>query len=218
MAELKRLAEKYKWLCILTGGIGFFLAPFLWPFFLMIIFQSLSLAVPIMAAALIIKVVREEKVDEQKSNNGSKQTESTDFGTSEDVSNRRNSAYQKDEAADHLSERRKKEGMQPLKRSYMQHGKSEAECRAAAWYQLEGKERIQNLKVKLEKAGIQRFSISPEGVCCVPEGKYFRRVGMLRAFPSHETEILIQYLHKDHIHAVKRGKYLWLSWERSVSK
>ncbi|MFR4459872.1 MAG: hypothetical protein ACLT5U_18550 [Mediterraneibacter gnavus] len=28
MAEWKRLAEKYKWLCILTGGIGFFLAPF----------------------------------------------------------------------------------------------------------------------------------------------------------------------------------------------
>lgn len=52
----------------------------------MIIFQSLSLAVPIIAAALIIKMVRKENVDEQKSNHGSKQTESTDFDTSDDVS------------------------------------------------------------------------------------------------------------------------------------
>ena len=66
MEKLKRLAEKYKWLCILTGGIGFFLSPFLWPFFLMIIFQSLSLAAPIIVAAFIIKTVREEKKDEQK--------------------------------------------------------------------------------------------------------------------------------------------------------
>lgn len=151
------------------------------------------------------------KKDEQKSNNGSKQTESTDFDTSKDVSDRRNSAYQKAEKAD-LSERYQKEGTQPLKESYMQHEKSEEECKAVVWYQMEGQERIQNLKVKLEKTGIRQFSISPEGVCCVPEGKYFRRVGMLRAFPAHETKILIQYLHKDHIHAVKKGKYLWLSW------
>lgn len=215
MGALKKLAGKYKWLCILTGGIGFFLSPFLWPFFLMIIFQSLSLAVPIIAAALIIKTVREGKVDEQKNNHGSKQTESTNFDTSNDVSGRKDSAHQKDETADHLSKGRKEEGTQPLKQPYMQHEESEAECRAVVWYQLEGKERIQNLKTKLEKTGIRRFSISPEGVCCVPEGKYFRRVGMLRAFPSHETGILIQYLHKDHIHAVKKGKYLWLSWERS---
>ena len=211
METLKRLSEKYKWLCILTGGIGIFLSPFLWPFFLMIIFQSLSLAVPIIAAAFIIKTVREEKKDEQKSNNGSKQTESTDFDTSKDVSDRRNSAYQKDEKAD-LSERYQKEGTQPLKESYMQHKKSEEECKAVVWYQMEGQERIQNLKIKLEKTGIRKFSISPEGVCCVPEGKHFRRVRMLRAFPAHETKILIQYLHKDHIYAVKKGKYLWLSW------
>ena len=210
MEKLKRLAEKYKWLCILTGGIGFFLSPFLWPFFLMIILQSLSLAAPIIVAAFIIKTVREEKKDEQKSNNGSNQTESTDFDTSKDVSDRRDSAYQKDEKAD-LSERYQKEGMQPLKEPSIQHEKSEEECKAVVWYQMEGQERIQNLKAKLEKTGIWRFSITPEGVCCVPEGKYFRRVGMLRAFPAHETKILIQYLHKDHIHAVKKGKYLWLS-------
>ena len=147
MEKLKRLAEKYKWLCILTGGIGFFLSPFLWPFFLMIIFQSLSLAAPIIVAAFIIKTVREEKKDEQKSNNGSNQTESTDFDTSKDVSDRRDSAYQKDEKAD-LSERYQKEGMQPLKEPSIQHEKSEEECKAVVWYQMEGQERIQNLKAK----------------------------------------------------------------------
>ena len=149
----------------------------------MIIFQSLSLAAPIIVAAFIIKTVREEKKDEQKSNNGSNQTESTDFDTSKDVSDRRDSAYQKDEKAD-LSERYQKEGMQPLKEPSIQHEKSEEECKAVVWYQMEGQERIQNLKAKLEKTGIWRFSITPEGVCCVPEGKYFRRVGVssFRAF------------------------------------
>lgn len=33
MEGLKKLAEKYKWLCILTGGLDFSIA-FLWPFFL----------------------------------------------------------------------------------------------------------------------------------------------------------------------------------------
>lgn len=71
---------------------------------------------------------------------------------------------------------------------------------------------------KIRKTGIRQFSISPEGVCCVPEGKYFRRVGMLRAFPAHETKILIQYLHKDHIHAVKKENIYGYRGERSVSK
>lgn len=217
MEELKRLAEKYKWLCILTGGIGFFLSPFLWPFFLMIIFQSLSLAVPIIVAAFIIKTVREEKNDEQKSNNGSKQTESTDFDTSKDVSDRRNSAKQTDETEEHLSEGNKKEQSQPLKqKAYSQHEKYETECRAVVWYQLEGRERIQNLKAKMENENIRMFSISPEGVCCVREGNRFRRIGVLRAFPCRETKALIKCLAKDHIHAVKKGKYLWLSWERGV--
>lgn len=219
MEELKRLAEKYKWLCILTGGIGFFLSPFLWPFFLMIIFRSLSLAVPIIVAAFIIKTVREEKNDEQKSNNGSKQTESTDFDTSKDVSDRRNSAKQTDETEEHLSEGNKKEQSQPLKqKAYPQHEKYETECRAVAWYQLEGKERIQNLKAKMENENIRMFSISPEGVCCVREGNRFRRIGVLRAFPCQETKALIKCLSKDHIYAVKKGKYLWLSWERSVAR
>lgn len=63
MAEWKRLAEKYKWLCILTGGIGFFLAPFLWPIFLAIIFQSLSLAVPVIVAVFFITTIRKHSGD-----------------------------------------------------------------------------------------------------------------------------------------------------------
>ena len=39
MAEWKRLAEKYKWLCILTGGIGFFWLLFVADFFLQLFFS-----------------------------------------------------------------------------------------------------------------------------------------------------------------------------------
>lgn len=219
MAEWKRLAEKYKWLCILTGGIGFFLAPFLWPIFLAIIFQSLSLAVPVIVAVFFITTIRKEKKNEQKCDNEKVQTRNTDDVFSENISKKGTSAKQTDETEDHLSEGNKKEQSQPLKqKAYPQHEKYETECRAVAWYQLEGKERIQNLKAKMENENIRMFSISPEGVCCVREGNRFRRIGVLRAFPCQETKALIKCLSKDHIHAVKKGKYLWLSWERSVAR
>ena len=73
-----------------------FSIPFLWPFFLMIIFQSLSMGAH-HSSSVYYKNCTGGKKDEQKSNNGSNQTESTDFDTSKDVSDRRDSAYQKDE-------------------------------------------------------------------------------------------------------------------------
>ena len=185
METLKRLSEKYKWLCILTGGIGIFLSPFLWPFFLMIIFQSLSLAVPIIAAAFIIKTVREEKKDEQKSNNGSKQTESTDFDTSKDVSDRRNSAYQKDEKAD-LSERYQKEGTQPLKESYMQHKKSEEECKAVVWYQMEGQDPEPEDKIRKNRYP-EIFHQSGRCLLCAGR-KTFSKGGDVAGIPSSRNK------------------------------
>ncbi|MDO5337151.1 MAG: hypothetical protein Q4E89_06785 [Eubacteriales bacterium] len=47
MCELERWIERNKKLCVLTGIFGLLVSPFLWPFFLALIFQSLSLAVPI---------------------------------------------------------------------------------------------------------------------------------------------------------------------------
>ena len=85
MAEWKRLAEKYKWLCILTGGIGFFLAPFLWPIFLAIIFQSLSLAVPVIVAVFFITTIRKEKKNEQKCDNEKVHTINTDDFFTENI-------------------------------------------------------------------------------------------------------------------------------------
>ena len=157
--------------------------------------------------------------NEQKCDNEKVQTRNTDDVFSENISKQGTSAKQTDETEEHLSEGNKKEQSQPLEqKAYPQQEKYETECKAVAWYQLEGKERIQNLKAKMENENIRMFSISPEGVCCVREGNRFRRIGVLRAFPCQETKALIKCLSKDHIHAVKKGKYLWLSWERSVAR
>ena len=157
--------------------------------------------------------------NEQKCDNEKVQTRNTDDVFSENISKKGTSAKQTDETEEHLSEGNKKEQSQPLEqKAYPQQEKYETECKAVAWYQLEGKERIQNLKAKMENENIRMFSISPEGVCCVREGNRFRRIGVLRAFPCQETKALIKCLSKDHIHAVKKGKYLWLSWERSVAR
>ncbi len=47
---------------IFAGVVGMVLALFLWPFFLMIIFQVLILMAPILVIRLIIQRVRKEKI------------------------------------------------------------------------------------------------------------------------------------------------------------
>ena len=61
MCELEKWMERNKKLCIVTGIFGLLVSPFLWPFFLAVIFQSLSVAMPFAAAWLLIKQPWKEK-------------------------------------------------------------------------------------------------------------------------------------------------------------
>lgn len=89
---------------------------------------------------------------------------------------------------------------------------------AQMWYQMEGRARIFRLIRKLEKEGIESFSISPEGICSVREKNGYRRVGVLRAFPYRETHTLKKELGKERIQAVRKGRYLWLSWGKEYGR
>lgn len=81
---------------------------------------------------------------------------------------------------------------------------------------------VSNLNIHVKKGRIYgllgRNGAGKTTTMRVREGNRFRRIGVLRAFPCQETKALIKCLSKDHIHAVKKGKYLWLSWERSVAR
>lgn len=58
MEGVRAWIVRYKKMLILMGVAGMMLAPFLWPFFLAILFQTFSLAVPILVVGLAVKKYR----------------------------------------------------------------------------------------------------------------------------------------------------------------
>lgn len=206
---------QYKRPLILAGVIGLILAPVLWPFYLAILFQSVDLVVPVLIMWVVIQKKGRKKSNEQKRDHGCSGTENAEVPVRKNETDRQQSAGKKTEKADPVQKRNKDEGEEsvrnPLERS---RELSDASCLAVMWYRLEGREKILRLMRKLEREGKLNFSISPEGICSVRKADGFRRVGALRAYPGREMKILIKELKKDHIRAVQKGKYLWLSWRK----
>src|SRR5699024_11976427 len=63
----KAFIMKYRIFCIAAGIVGFLLGPFLWPFFLAIILNTLSLTVPILLVYSLIKQPWKKKGTEDRS-------------------------------------------------------------------------------------------------------------------------------------------------------
>ena len=61
MEHVKKWASTHKKACLLTGLTGLLLAPFLWPLFLAVIVQSLTLGLPIAAGIYCYKYLNEKK-------------------------------------------------------------------------------------------------------------------------------------------------------------
>ena len=70
----KAFIMKYRDFCIAAGIVGFLLGPFLWPFFLAIILNTLSLTVPILLVYSLIKQPWKKKGTED----GNKDKKSTE--------------------------------------------------------------------------------------------------------------------------------------------
>ena len=86
MEGVRAWIVRYKKMLILMGAAGMMLAPFLWPFFLAILFQTFSLAVPILVVGFAVKKLRREKPDEQKGNQEYKSSEDADVHSEKAVS------------------------------------------------------------------------------------------------------------------------------------
>lgn len=204
MCELEKWMDRNKKICVMTGIFGLLVAPFLWPFFLAVIFQSLSLALPFLAAWLFIKKIWKEK-------------EETNETIRKDVQNGKNTntgkMYADGSKTDDLSESPEKPGQKSVnaKRDEMPDEKS---CLAIAWYQNEGRERILRIREKLEKEGRKEFSISKTGICSVRQEKGFQRVGVLRGYPGAALFSAADELEKDGLFIRKVGEFVWISWKR----
>lgn len=212
MCELKKWMKKNKKFYVVTGIFGLLVSPFLWPFFLAIIFQSLSLAVPIILVCLFIKQPwrEEEEQDEEVckrvwyGKDADPEKVSPDDAQTDDIPQSREEKRQKPVDAQETG----KEKNEP----------DEESCLALLWYQKEGRERILRMKEKLDKEGKKEFSISKEGICSVRKEKGFQRIGVLRGYPGNRILFVAKELKKDGLSINPSGDYVWISWKKGGMK
>lgn len=212
MEKIKKWADKYRMLCTALGLFGLLLSPFLWPFFLAILLNSLSLAVPVLVVMVIMDYKRKEKRNENEINGRRENRENVNQNATEAVSGPH--SENKETTQEKCSEKEKLNEKVPGSRKYTEDRvfiDDEESYNALSWYALEGKERIHRLMRKQEREGIYAFSISPEGICTVKDNGRFRRIGVLRSFPPR-IQVIERQMNKDGIKTNKSGKYLWISW------
>lgn len=213
MEGAKQWIGRYKEQLIFAGVVGMILSPFLWPFFLAIMIQTLGFVIPVLIVRAMIQKMRKDKRDEKKRIYEERYAKNTDDRAKKNVPGGNTSDIQKVSKTDPVPESDKEAGTDTLEKPVKKGQEMRpASCAAIMWYQLEGRERIFRFMRKLEKEDKWSFSISPEGICSVREKNGYRRIGALRSFPYREAKVLEKELHKDRIRAVQRGKFLWLSW------
>ena len=61
MEQIEKWGRVHKKACLVTGIMGLLLAPFLWPVFLAVIVQSLTIGLPIAAGICCYKYLNEKK-------------------------------------------------------------------------------------------------------------------------------------------------------------
>lgn len=211
--------EKNKQLCVLTGILGMLLAPFMWPFFLAIIFNSLTLVIPVLLVYMLIKQPWKEKIFCE--NNKRNESKEKSDKQSETEMEHKNVSNRKNQETDHLSEKeqkKKQEAVESKKRENTQSAKDAGTQKVLAWYRMEGRERILRMKTKLNQEGITKFSVNKDGICTVREEKRFRRIGVIKSFPQKAIFKIERELQADGICIKSSGKYLWLSWGKEVHR
>lgn len=227
MADFTKWIGKYKQLCVLTGIFGLLLSPFLWPFFLAIVFNSLTLLVPaLLIWALYKQPWKERKKDDEPEHFKEDGAKGPCEMGSDDLTGSKNPK----ETDPHAQERQEK-GEEPLRKdspiSPKKTGKeknqkpvnkpqNEEAAFARSWYQMQGRETILRFRRKLDRESTTSFSIGRDGICTVKEGERYRRIGVLRDFPGREMEIVAMQLKKEGFRAsqTKDHRYLWVSWKK----
>ena len=69
MEEMNKWLSAHKQLCVITGIFGLLVSPFLWPVFLAVIIQSLSLVIPVAAGLFFYEKFIMKKDKEETNEN-----------------------------------------------------------------------------------------------------------------------------------------------------
>lgn len=208
----KCFVKKYQNFCIVSGIAGFLLAPFLWPFFLAILVNTLSLTVPVLLVYLLVCHLK-KKPKEVKGETF------TEYGEGEKTKKIvPEKAQEKKEIPIHQKpkqeikkavETKKKEETIP---DFSKQQLNEADIAAKNWYLREGRERFLHISKKLAAEGISSFSVGKDGLCTVRTEKGFRRVAAVRDFPADRRILIKTELEKEGGYSVKiSGRYMWIT-------
>ena len=208
-SKWKYFVKKYQNFCIASGIVGFLLAPFLWPFFLTILVNTLSLTVPVLLVYLVIRQLK-------------KRPEGAEKETFKEVAeNRKEKAEVPEEqslkrAAPVVKapkqEQTVKKKMEKERSPSVSEELNEAEKVARNWYIMEAREKFHHISMKLASEGVNSFSIGKDGLCSIRTEKGFRRVAAIRDFPAQKMLVIKKELEKEGIYYVKlSGRYMWVT-------
>lgn len=205
MEKMNKWLSAHKQLCVITGIFGLLVSPFLWPVFLAVIIQSLSLVIPVAAGLFFYEKFIMKKDKEETNENDDDNKQQKNHADARKV-------HADTEKTEDLPKNHEK-GSETVN---FDNQEKQARCRAQAaiWYENEGFERIQAIRKTLESENRNRFSVNREGICSISIGKRkYRRVGILKGYPFGQTEVIREKLKKDgFITSMGCNNYLWISW------
>lgn len=195
-SKWKYFVKKYQNFCIASGIVGFLLAPFLWPFFLAILVNTLSLTVPVLLVYLVIRQLKKRPEGAEKAE------------VPEEQSLKRAAPVVKAPK----QEQTVKKKMEKERSPSVSEELNEAEKVARNWYIMEGREKFHHISMKLASEGVNSFSIGKDGLCSIRTEKGLRRVAAIRDFPAQKMLVIKKELEKEGIYYVKlSGRYMWVT-------
>lgn len=208
-SKWKYFVKKYQNFCIASGIVGFLLAPFLWPFFLAILVNTLSLTVPVLLVYLVIRQLKKRPEGAEKETfKEVAENRKEKAGVPEEQSLKRAAPVVKAPKQEQMVKKKMEKERSPSVSEEL----NEAEKVARNWYIMEGREKFHHISMKLASEGVNSFSIGKDGLCSIRTEKGFRRVAAIRDFPAQKMLVIKKELEKEGIYYVKlSGRYMWVT-------
>jgi len=220
--------EVKEWICnnrqifMVSILVGFLLTPFLWPFFLGIVYSTLSMAGPVFLILVGMKMpwTTFEANDRGKGKEKEQGIEPDDgSGNKADHENQKggsNPAGKKEETK-HEQQKKpetEKECDDGSETSDVPHDESEpirddaAEKTDTFWTDEDGKGRIARMLQRAAKAGGKGLSIGSDGMCYALTGDGYVRIGALKGYPGEHTLVAAKLKRSGCANCRVKGKYL----------
>lgn len=213
-ARIRSWIKDNKALMSVSVLVGFLLTPFLWPFFLAVVYTALSLAVPVFLILLGIKMPWRAEPHKEKKDTEKDRPENSPKDEEEDTYEQRKDTFSqgqdsKNGAAPEPEHKEKKDCADRKNND----GERDA---AISWYVQEGKVRILKLMHRACEENATGISIRRDGICSAKGKDGYYRIGAFRNFPGNRMEVIASQFRKEvpSVSVRLKGKYLCIFWKK----